>query len=299
MKSLFVTAAAAASAALLALAPQTLAGPTIGNGVLTSGYAPVVKITMGIGGRPVAGCTGTWITARHILTAAHCTVTAQEIAPGWANVMMFDSYQIDGVAITGSVVVNPALGGNGLQQLAIGQLTRANMSHDQAIIEVAPGTAKPRGIYPLAPRLQKTGAPVRLVGFGLGRADYDFDFSSLRWKIDSRDGWDGGEKRTGTNTLFGYESSLLVVRGTADVKTRYLVFDNPDGKRSVPMQGDSGGPLLIERNVGGKPVTMVIGVASAIRYLKDDQGDVHSYYSSVHEAANAAWIRGVTSSAGK
>lgn len=178
-------------------------------------------------------CTGTFISDKMILTAAHCVQAADGI-----DVMTV--VQKDGKSYE-------QLQGHSIDTLAHPDYQRADDAHsDLGFIKMPAGSSQ--SWVPIAARSARVGDFVRLVGFGHNYINQYTDAYVMTEK-------GAGIKRSGTNTIALVTDGTLRFQGFISPRE---ATDNsqPEGVRVGIGGGDSGGPLF---NQQGE----LVGVVSA------------------------------------
>ncbi len=247
------------------------------NGDETAAHPAVVLLALlNADGRTVATCTGTFVGANAILTAAHCVPAA-----AGAKVAYVPSGDPNGEQKLPKTVV---VDSNDLRPNEAGiSTTGAQLAHRDGAVLIFDGAIAP-GIVDLNTVAPVDGADVEIVGYGLSLLPPTLADAEAQ----------AGEvmlKRLGRNTLvFPADVSaelngVFFLGGDLDFVEGALA-----GKRSIAAPGDSGGPLLS----GGK----LVGVASlagvttgepSLAALVDGRSGVN-IYGDVRNAAFTALL---------
>ncbi|MBM4250730.1 MAG: S1 family peptidase [Deltaproteobacteria bacterium] len=194
------------------------------NGINATGAFPAVVALRVEYGRISGTCTGTFVNASQVVTAAHCVYDLATMdAP--ASAVKFVREKADGTAeevdATGFVhhpdfVNNPAVLNN----------------HDIAVITF-PADAAP-GVVSFHTKRPIVGQQFTIVGYGLN--DYDRD------RYGNQVGSGGGIKRMGTNKIERIKNGMIEFTGVPTASD----LEVPQGEHVASGSGDSGGPMLID-----------------------------------------------------
>lgn len=199
-----------------------LEAPSLESIVNTSAYPPVVKVIMPGG---LGLCSGTFVSSRAVLTAAHCTLASGN----YTVISTFGTYTTNVIERLGSGTVGDV---NDLSVLIL-----STDAADKTLGQV----------YPVSMLNPTYREKVRLVGFGCN-------------DIDTRRG--AGTKRTGTNQVARVSSYVELVTPVKGPETLRLAKNSrslvgPEN-RAGSCFGDSGGPML--RSLG-RDKFAIIGVS--------------------------------------
>ena len=196
-------------------------------------HQSVVLLYVPIDDKTGAACTGTFIDATTVLTAAHCTgpeAVVDELGTVPANLMIV---RVTGTADDGSRLTEKIADSTAVyRHPQWGEAGPAVNEFDVALVRFAEGISA--GTTPLASSSPEPGDNVTVVGYGVssapvfGRADY----STL------------GIKRSGSNQVEFLEPGFIRIVGTTRT-------GSADGSRASSALGDSGGPMLHEGRLAG------------------------------------------------
>ncbi|MFW7380032.1 MAG: trypsin-like serine protease [Oligoflexus sp.] len=173
-------------------------------------------------------CTGTWVAANTILTAAHCTGDGSSDANGKVSdleMMVFEISNHDTMPKETRLIsyVTEAY------RLKQWEQKKGYNRYDLAILkteEPKPGE-KARSYLPISKTAAKAGDAIEIIGYGY------YDMSMFGKKGDDK-------KRVGRNTVANVSGGFLNIKGELKNSS-----GGPTGENSSAGQGDSGGPMLL------------------------------------------------------
>lgn len=231
---------------------QAFAGVTVSNGVniQNSEHPAVVRLEI-----PGGSCTGTYIAADIILTAAHCVEGAKQNQTGfYSNVAVATNqgFSENVVGIRVHAIFKEIWSGRAKTEEEAIDDTFKSLATDLAVIKT---TQISKHFISLASVKPALGQKLEIVGFGLDtpKPDPFFD-EALK---------DSVRKRKGFNEVFSFNPfSLFTCNARRLDKTIHGHIELPDGENSAALPGDSGGPVL---NEAGE----IMGVSSMYFSEKD------------------------------
>ena len=232
-----------------------LPSPSGSAAYVTNEYPAVVKIGLP-GGRGL--CTGTFISPRAVLTAAHCTPTSGNytVSTDWGTFMTSQK-----VVMGPGVVDDP-------NDIAILIFSTDVADPEQGQVAAIGGGASP-------------GQVLRLIGFGCN-------------SFETRRG--AGLKRTGTNMVYDVNDYITFLTPRNDSGTRRGIIGSDN--RAGACFGDSGGPAAANREDGALVVLGVAhtGGEADDDYVSDyvslGRGDNRNFISNANNTYNLG-IEGV------
>ena len=207
-------------------------------------------------------CSGTFIDANTVITAAHCTMAGKEVnldtyvikdlTMKIVKVIDIEKKQFETIA-TSSVVYRSPKWDEAIRTQMINPF-------DVAIVKFenysSPSFAK------VASEKPDMGKDVSLVGFGLNYVPNKF-----AWRIDKTS---VGVKRVGDNKVGLLARGLIAVKGTTKTTSA-------DGTNACPSRGDSGGPMFSDGKIvgitsgGGRfPIILDIAMAFYVDLTSED-----------------------------
>ena len=187
-------------------------------------------------------CSGTFIDATTVLTAAHCTMWSKEVDPDTFEVKNLSFHivkvidiakkEFETLATSTAVYRNPKWD-QAVKMIIINpyDLAIVKFENDPSPVEAAIATEKPA-----------VGNPITIVGYGL-----DYVPNKFAWSIDKSS---VGVKRVGVSKVGMLMNGLISLKGTTKTTSA-------DGSNASPSMGDSGGPLFSHEKLIG--VTSVGG----------------------------------------
>jgi secreted trypsin-like serine protease len=172
-------------------------------------------------------CTGTFVTDRTVISAAHCTMSGKIDAKGNVDgsilivkVKNLEAGEVELIAESEAMVRNPLWESNG-----------KNVNKwDLSLITFPKGTAK--AVSDFATSKPKVRDTLTIVGYGLNQSK------------NLLDGKSAGVKRVGTNTVTAVSDGFIQFKGQSATTTA-------DGTKSSASGGDSGGPLFVNGKLAG------------------------------------------------
>lgn len=211
----------------------------IGNGIETSDFTPVVELRFRDPNENFSNlCTGTYISAVKILTAAHCLCGNEDkklLVNGKEK--MGTRYRIH-------------------RKYECNERSIQNDQHDLGLILLTPSeNNEPIETYSIQKIRPNPGDEIMLVGFGNG---FEFTVATAEW------GKGAGTKRLGRNTIDSFDHEMIVYSGRRGPELEWHWIESvgpgllPEatGIDVTGLSGDSGGPILDQSfNIVGIMVT--------------------------------------------